>query len=286
MLTRLPPWVEVGAFLLAFLAGSVNAVGLLGFSHQSVSHLTGTSSLLGLALADIDLSVALHLLLTLLSFLAGAPLSGILIPSTALKLGRHYGFSLLIEAALLVMAMLSLQQGNHLGIYLASMACGLQNAMVTTYSGSIIRTTHLSGIFTDLGIMLGRRLRGEALDGRRLLLFLLLLLVVGYATTTGHFGEAVSFLFTPNFEALTVKGVLVALGHAFFTLSLGMAIMMAYGSYLGRDVSIGRTAVSVAIMDTVVALLAGLAIFPFVFANGLEAGQGSVGATYSHHPLR
>ena len=48
LLTRLPPWVEVGAFLLAFLAGSVNAVGLLGFSHQSVSHLTGTSSLLGL----------------------------------------------------------------------------------------------------------------------------------------------------------------------------------------------------------------------------------------------
>ena len=175
LLTRLPPWVEVGAFLLAFLAGSVNAVGLLGFSHQSVSHLTGTSSLLGLALADVDLSVARHLLLTLLSFLAGAALSGILITSTALKLGRHYGFSLLIEAALLVMAMLSLQQGSDLGIYLASMACGLQNAMVTTYSGSIIRTTHLSGIFTDLGIMLGNRLRGIPLNGRRLLLFVLLI---------------------------------------------------------------------------------------------------------------
>lgn len=105
-------------------------------------------------------------------------------------------------------------------------------------------------------------------------LFILLLLAVGYATTTGHFGEAVSFLFSPNFGALTVSGVLVALGHAFFTLSLGMAIMMAYGSYLGRDVSIGRTAISVAIMDTGVALLAGLAIFPVVFANGLEAGAG------------
>jgi len=105
-------------------------------------------------------------------------------------------------------------------------------------------------------------------------LFILLLLVVGYATTTGHFGQAVSFLFTPDFGALTMKGVLVALGHAFFTLSLGMAIMMAYGSYLGRDISIGRTAVSVAIMDTVVALLAGLAIFPIVFANGLEASEG------------
>jgi len=105
-------------------------------------------------------------------------------------------------------------------------------------------------------------------------LFMLLLVAVGYATTTGHFGEAVSFLFSPNFGALSVSGVLVALGHAFFTLSLGMAIMMAYGSYLGRDVSIGRTAISVAIMDTGVALLAGLAIFPVVFANGLEAGAG------------
>jgi len=105
-------------------------------------------------------------------------------------------------------------------------------------------------------------------------LFILLLVAVGYSTTTGHFGDAVSFLFTPNFGALTINGVLIALGHAFFTLSLGMAIMMAYGSYLGRDVSIGRTAVSVAIMDTVVALLAGLAIFPVVFANGLEAGAG------------
>ncbi len=105
-------------------------------------------------------------------------------------------------------------------------------------------------------------------------LFVLLLIAVGYATTTGHFGEAVSFLFTPNFGALTINGVLIALGHAFFTLSLGMAIMMAYGSYLGRDVPVGRTAVSIALMDTVVALLAGLAIFPVVFANGLEASAG------------
>lgn len=105
-------------------------------------------------------------------------------------------------------------------------------------------------------------------------LFVLLLIAVGYAATTSHFAEAVSFLFTPNFKALTVNGVLIALGHAFFTLSLGMAIMMAYGSYLGRDVAVGRTAVTIGLMDTVVALLAGLAIFPVVFANGLEAGAG------------
>ncbi|MDG5501226.1 sodium-dependent transporter [Marinobacter sp. BGYM27] len=105
-------------------------------------------------------------------------------------------------------------------------------------------------------------------------LFVLLLVVVGYAMTTGHFGEAVSFLFQPDFSKLTTKGVLVALGHAFFTLSLGMAVMVAYGSYLPKGISIAKTSILVSIMDTVVALLAGLAIFPIVFANGLEPGAG------------
>ncbi|MCG8517893.1 MAG: sodium-dependent transporter [Pseudomonadales bacterium] len=105
-------------------------------------------------------------------------------------------------------------------------------------------------------------------------LFILLLIVVGYAMTTGHFGEAVSFLFQPDFSKLTTSGVLVALGHAFFTLSLGMAVMMAYGSYLPKNISIAKTSITVSIMDTGVALLAGLAIFPIVFANGMEPGAG------------
>ncbi|BES70435.1 sodium-dependent transporter [Marinobacter nanhaiticus D15-8W] len=105
-------------------------------------------------------------------------------------------------------------------------------------------------------------------------LFILLLIVVGYAMTTGSFGQAASFLFAPNFSSLSTAGVLVALGHAFFTLSLGMAVMMAYGSYLPKNVSIAKTAITVSIIDTVVALTAGLAIFPIVFSNGLEPGAG------------
>lgn len=105
-------------------------------------------------------------------------------------------------------------------------------------------------------------------------LFVLLLMLVGYAMTTGHFGEGAAFLFSPDFSKLTTAGVLVALGHAFFTLSLGMAVMMAYGSYLAKDVSIAKTSIVVSVMDTGVALLAGLAIFPIVFANGLEPGAG------------
>ncbi|ART81944.1 sodium-dependent transporter [Oceanisphaera profunda] len=105
-------------------------------------------------------------------------------------------------------------------------------------------------------------------------LFILLLILVGYAATTGHFGEAVSFLFKPDFSALTAEAILTALGHAFFTLSLASGAMMAYGAYLPKNVSIARTAVVVAVMDTCVALLAGLAIFPIVFAHGLAASEG------------
>ncbi|WP_069384782.1 sodium-dependent transporter [Halomonas caseinilytica] len=102
----------------------------------------------------------------------------------------------------------------------------------------------------------------------------LLLVLVGYGMTTGHFGEAVSFLFNPDWSVLSGGTVLAALGHAFFTLSLGMGIMMAYGSYLGEDINLLKTARTVVIMDTVIALGAGLAIFPIVFANGLDLDSG------------
>jgi len=106
------------------------------------------------------------------------------------------------------------------------------------------------------------------------LFVLLVVLVVYAATTTGTFGGAARFLFRPDFSALSWEAVLVALGHAFFTLSVGMTAMMAYGSFLDRDVSIARASVTIAGLDTVVALLAGLAIFPIVFAQGLEPGAG------------
>lgn len=105
-------------------------------------------------------------------------------------------------------------------------------------------------------------------------LFVLLLVLVGYAMTTGHFMQGVSFLFSVDFGSLNRASVLAAMGHAFFTLSLGMGAIMVYGSYLPKNVSIVKTSITIAMLDTLVALLAGLAIFPIVFANGLEAGSG------------
>ena len=103
---------------------------------------------------------------------------------------------------------------------------------------------------------------------------ILLVFLVLYGMTTGGFKQALEFMFKPDWSQLTGGVVLAALGHAFFTLSLGMGIMMAYGSYLGEDISLLQSARTVVIMDTVIALAAGLAIFPIVFANDLALGQG------------
>ena len=106
-------------------------------------------------------------------------------------------------------------------------------------------------------------------------LFVILIGLVAYAAfATDSFGQGMAFLFQPDFSKLSWEGVLVALGHAFLSLSLGMGIMVAYGSYLPRHISIPQASITVSILDTTVALLAGMAIFPIVFANGLEPGAG------------
>src|SRR5262245_23985448 len=175
MISKLPRWVWSGAWALAFIAGFVNVVGLLGFEHQAVTHLTGTTSLLAAAVASLNVSGAIHFIAIIGSFVAGTVLSGFLIQDSTLQLGRRYGVALLLDAGLLFVAVPLLQRNSALGIYSASCACGLQNAMVSTYSGAVVRTTHLSGMFTDLGIFLGHALRGLPVDARRLRLCVLII---------------------------------------------------------------------------------------------------------------
>ncbi len=105
-------------------------------------------------------------------------------------------------------------------------------------------------------------------------LFLLIIIMVIYASTTDGFTQGLRFLFEPDFSKITTEGVLKAMGQAFFTLSIGMGAIMVYGAYLPKETSITQASISIAIADTTVAILAGIAIFPIVFANGLEAGSG------------
>ena len=149
---------------MAGIAGTVNAVGFLSYAHQAVTHLTGTTTLISLAAVNREVAVWLHLLTVVGSFVAGAAVSGFLIQHNTLKLGRRYGVVLMIESVLLACAAALMKSHNMVGSYFASAACGLQNAMAGTYSGSLVRTTHLSGMFTDLGAALGHWARGIGVD--------------------------------------------------------------------------------------------------------------------------
>lgn len=164
MINKLPRWIFWGGAVLAFSAGCVNTAALMGFTRLSVSHVTGNVSLFAAALAHFDVSSILFIGAALLSFLAGAILSGFVIGQRSLKLGRSYGRALYIEAALLLISYLLYQQHDYLGQLAAAMACGLQNAMVATYSGAVIRTTHLTGLTSDMGAAIGNWLAGRSIS--------------------------------------------------------------------------------------------------------------------------
>ncbi|MEO0689730.1 MAG: sodium-dependent transporter [Pseudomonadota bacterium] len=106
------------------------------------------------------------------------------------------------------------------------------------------------------------------------LFFALFLGITVYGAFTGNFGEALSYLFTFDFSKLTGEVMLAAVGQAFFSLSLGVAGMMTYGAYASRETNLAETSGIIASADTAVAMLAGLAIFPIVFAAGLSASAG------------
>jgi uncharacterized membrane protein YoaK (UPF0700 family) len=134
--------------VLAAVGGMVNVVGLLGFEHQAITHLTGTTTMLGAAISDGQSGTALHFAAMICAFVFGTILSGLVIQDSTLTLGWRYPVVLGIEASLLFAAIPLLWKGRALGMYCAASACGLQNAMVSTYSGAVVRTTHLSGMFT------------------------------------------------------------------------------------------------------------------------------------------
>ncbi|MDW3095123.1 MAG: sodium-dependent transporter [Gammaproteobacteria bacterium] len=115
-------------------------------------------------------------------------------------------------------------------------------------------------------------------------LAVLIFVLIGYSISQGNFMLGVEFMFTPDFSKIDQEVLLDAMGQAFFSLSLGMGAIMIYGSYLSHKASIARTSFAVAFADTSIAILAGLAIFPIVFAYQLEAAQGP-GLIFNTLPL-
>jgi NSS family neurotransmitter:Na+ symporter len=105
-------------------------------------------------------------------------------------------------------------------------------------------------------------------------LFAMLVLMIGYAAVEGDFGAALNFLFSTDFSKIDGATILVAIGQAFFSISVAMGLLMTYGSYVPKNVSLTKSALIIAGADTLVAILAGLMIFPLVFGNDLDPGSG------------
>ena len=126
-------------------------------------------------------------------------------------------------------------------------------------------------------LIVGLGLRGGIERATKIMmpgLLIILVLMIGYNLFAADMGAALTFLFAPDFSKLTLTSVLVALGQAFFSVGVGVGFMMTYGAYLPRDVSLPRAAIVVAGIDTAIAILAGLAIFPIVFSAGLDPSEG------------
>ncbi len=168
------PWVFFYGSLLSGMAGYVNVV-LLGIYHVPVSHMSGAVSRLAIDLStgnakDLEGAMAIFF-----SFLLGAMLSGLIIGGTKIQPGRRYGVAMMIEGALLTLSTLMLMSGRQAGIPVAAMACGLQNAMASSYCGLILRTTHVTGMVTDIGVMLGHWIRYRRIEIWKLILLLCIL---------------------------------------------------------------------------------------------------------------
>lgn len=104
--------------------------------------------------------------------------------------------------------------------------------------------------------------------------FIMLFLLAGYALIVGDAAAGLKFLFTPDFSKINADIMIKALGHSFFSIGVGGAIMITYGAYVGRDIKIGQSAVIISLSDTLIAITAGILIFPLVFGFGLEPNAG------------
>jgi neurotransmitter:Na+ symporter, NSS family len=126
-------------------------------------------------------------------------------------------------------------------------------------------------LVVGLGVRAGLGVAGHIMVP---LMLLMLGLLIAYSHSLGDMSAAMDFMFSFNVDALNWNSFLIALGHAFFSLSIGMGAMMAYGAYMPKRTSIPSMVFAVASIDVLFAMLAGLAIFPIVFASGLAAGEG------------
>lgn len=170
MQNKIPTWVLFGAVILAFCAGILNTTALMGFTHISASHVTGNISQVAVTWFYGDWVNLKLFIISIGSFWFGSVLSGMIISGSELNINRNYGYAMYLQFALLCGSLWLYLNGNEYGQMLIATACGLQNSMVTTYHGAVVRTTHLTGVTSDLGATVGQWLVGRKVSKSKIIL--------------------------------------------------------------------------------------------------------------------
>lgn len=181
-------FVIIGGFFLALNAGFINAIGFLEFN-LLVSHVTGALTKFGVSVAPAEGEALTVNGLTILCFLLGNILAGVVIGESQLQLGRRYGVTLMMHSAFLFFAIFFLDLRTHTAAYVLSLACGLQNGMATTYSGAVLRSSHMTGVMTDFGILISQLLTGRPAQMWRLPIFFSLLTGFVLGAVTAGFAD-------------------------------------------------------------------------------------------------
>lgn len=185
------PWVFAYGAMLAAAAGFINVL-LLGIYHVPVSHMTGAVARIAIDISSGNRSDSWGAVTIFIGFLCGAIISGLIIGSTRIQPGRRYGVAMMTEAVLLFIAATLLVNNHTLsGIPVAAMACGLQNAMASSYCGLILRTTHVTGMVTDIGVLIGHWIRYHRIEYWKLAL----LLVIFSGFIVGGVSGGISYTF-------------------------------------------------------------------------------------------
>jgi uncharacterized membrane protein YoaK (UPF0700 family) len=157
---QVDPLILFGGTSLAFIAGFVNAISLCYF-HVPISHMTGAVTRLSIDMASLNFSEFLNLSYIVCGFLSGAVVSGAILGAGNRKASVEYPIVLTIESLLLATSFFLFKSKAGFALFIVAFSCGLQNAMASNYLGLIIRTTHVTGIVTDLGVLIGQALRHQ-----------------------------------------------------------------------------------------------------------------------------
>ena len=282
-------WSGKWTFILAATGSAVGLGNIWGFPYMAGTNGGGAFVLIYLACILI---IGLPIMMAEIVIgrrASSSPVNSM--KSAALDSNRSSNWQLIgwggLVAGILILSFYSVLAGICINYIFISARPDLQLSSedqfsITTSSASNLLIWHTIFIFITAGVIASGIKNGIGRFVRVLmpLLGFILILMVLNAVINGDFLQGLQFLFRPDFSQVNPQTFLSAMGQAFFSLSLGMGAIMTYGAYMSDDQKILNTSITVGGLDTLVALMAGLAIFPIIFASGLEVNSGGVGLVF------